>query len=221
VFEAVTVIPDTDYFLAGDTKDLSVTRWKATDNKVVAELPINLPIPTQELYECEQIVVIPNTKLAMVHYDTTDHIIIMDYVTMKKIREIKHNPYAPYNAALTVGPLNQVYKEFKCDSTTYFSDKFRIACMQQRIDNDPTLPLNDRAIDIGIYNYATGEHVFWLINVTPTGTAPALANSHAFTQNGLVMFRMANVPQTPFFLGGMKFVISFYKMTTDSTIITI
>ena len=53
MFEAIIVIPDTEYFLAGDTKDLSVTRWKASDPDVLAELQINLPLQTQDLYECE------------------------------------------------------------------------------------------------------------------------------------------------------------------------
>jgi len=121
LFEAIIVIPDTDYFLAGDTKNLSVTRWKATDPSIMAELPINLPIPDQDIYECEQIVLIPNTRLAMLHYDSTDHIIIMDFVNMVKVREIRNNVGVP-NA-------NFVYKEFKCDATTYWSNRFRIACM--------------------------------------------------------------------------------------------
>jgi len=35
------------------------------------------------------------------------------------------------------------------------------------------------------------------------------------------MFRMANVPQTPFFLAGMKFVIAFYMMTDENTLVPI
>lgn len=195
MFEAIIVIPDTEYFLAGDTKDLSVTRWKASDPEVLAELQINLPLQTQDLYECEQIVIIPGTRLAMLHYDTTDHIILMDFVDMVKIREIRNNP--------AVVGANQTYKEFKCDATTFWSNRFRMACMQERDTGE---------IDAGVYDYATGQHIFFLDANGPPGAS-------AVTNGGLVMFRMANVPQTPFFLAGLKFVMVFYRMTTDSDLV--
>lgn len=52
-FEAVLTIPGTDYFLAGDHNDNSVTRWLANNNQVVAEYQVGIQAVNKE---CEAIV---------------------------------------------------------------------------------------------------------------------------------------------------------------------
>lgn len=111
-FKAVVVIEGTDYFLAGDSQALSVTRWLATDGSEVAEYQVG---GSDETKECEELKHIKGTKLLVLSYDEMNPIPLIDITTMTKIREIIH-------PSIT-------YDESKCEYIDFWTDKFRLVCL--------------------------------------------------------------------------------------------
>lgn len=130
-FQAVRVIPDTDYFFAGDYKNLSITRWISTDATQVAEYQVG----GDEASECETLIYIRGTPLLLVGFDNSDPIIVLDITSMSLTREI--------NGAST-------YDESKCDQIDYYTAEFRLVCAQQLVDD---------SFEINLYNYSDGTTV--------------------------------------------------------------
>jgi hypothetical protein len=163
--------------LAGDTNDLSVTRWLATDEKIVAEYQVGKALVNKE---CEQIYQIPTTTLAVVMYDATDEIILIDFLSMTLARNIVHP--------------SDTYDEGKCEHATFWSGEFLLVCVQETAASPSEFHLN-------AYNYSDGIHSVKYDITFLTGTVNAairlvfVKDTPFFLvglKNTVIFFRMPN-----------------------------